>query len=832
MRVGRSLDGQAGQAENDPGHSLPSIAVLSLFFAAYVLTGALGQGVALVPGVSITFWPPAGVFLAALLVNPTSRWAWYVATGCAAELTCNALWFGNAIPFALIYFAANALESLTAAALLGRFAARPFQLESLRDVALFGVLGAGVAPMVAATVIASTDALLGKHAFGDAWPLVWLGDSTGLLVSTPLALAVVHVWRKRQAISRARLLEALALALALLTVGSLAFLGFLPTPYVTMPLLIWAGVRFQVRGAAVALALTALMSALLTWSGAGALAGQPDAMRRQVVAMQTFLAVSAISALLVSAVAHQLGMALKALRAMNRDLENRVAERTRTLERERERLAVALRAGQMGVWEWRVGERSVWWSPEMYPVFGVAPDTFTPTVQSFNALIHRDDRADVWRKIEDSIVKRAVFTHEYRIVRPDGTVRWVLNRSHVGLDAAGNVQGITGVAADITDRRLVEQALRDVGRRKDEFIATLAHELRNPLAPIRNAVEVVKCQISPVQLDWARQVIERQVGQMARLLDDLLDVGRIGRKTVTLRTERVALSDIVESAIETSQPLIDAGRHELIVRLPDEPVWIECDRVRLAQVLSNLLNNAAKYTEPEGRIDLAARRTSNHVVVTVRDNGMGISAHALPNVFEMFLQDKPALERSQGGMGIGLSLAKGLVEAMGGTIDAHSDGPGRGSTFTVRLLCSEGEDDCRPKQIEAGGAAAIPALRVLIADDLADSADSLALMLELLGHVVHTAYDGQQALEAAAKLRPQVAVLDLGMPRMNGYEVCRRIRASDWGRDMRLIALSGWGTEEDRRRSLAQGFDVHLVKPVDMAALLEATDAKAPRVVS
>lgn len=831
MRVGRSLDGQAVKATEEADRPRPSIAALLLFYAAYVLTGGLGQGVALVPGISITFWPPAGIFLAALLVNPPSRWPWYIAAGCAAELTCNALWFHNAIPFALIYFAANALESLTAAWLLGRFAGRPFRLESLRDVAMFAVLGACAAPVVAATVIAGTDALLGKHAFLEAWPLVWLGDGTGLLVSTPLALAVVHAWRERQAIPSARLLEALALGTALLVVGSLAFVGVLPTPYMTMPLLIWAGVRFQVNGAAVALALTTLMSALLTWSEAGAYAGQPEALRRQIVAMQTFLAVASVSTLLVSAVAHQLGRALEALRAMNRELEDRVTERTQTLQRERERLAVALRAGEMGVYEWRVGERSVWWSPEMYPVFGVEQGSFVPTVQSFNALIHRDDRADVWRKIEESIVRREVFTHEYRIVRPDGALRWVLNRAHVGLDAAGNVLGITGVAADITERKLAEQALREVDRRKDEFIATLAHELRNPLAPIRNAVEVVKSKVSPVQLDWARSVIERQVGQMARLLDDLLDVGRIGRKTVALRTERVALAAIVESAVETSQPLIDAGRHALRVALPEEPVWIECDRVRLAQVLSNLLNNAAKYTEAGGRIELTAQRVAQQVVVTVRDNGIGISTQALPNVFEMFLQDKPALERSQGGLGIGLSLAKGLVEAMGGSIEAHSEGPGQGSTFTVSLRASAFEEERVSDPLDHGERSEAPASSFLIADDLADSADSLALMLKLLGHQVHTAYDGEQALEIAARHRPEVAVLDLGMPRMNGYEVCKHIRASGWGSEMRLIALSGWGTDEDRRRTLAQGFDVHLVKPVDLAALLEASNVKARGVV-
>jgi len=810
----------------------PRAAFLVLFYAAYVLAGALGQGVAIIPGVTVTFWPPAGVFLAALLVNPRASWPWYAVSACLAELTCNALWFHNPVSFALIYFSGNALAALSAAWLLERFAGKPFRFDSLAEVAWFSGLAGGVAPILSATVIASTDALIGKHAFSTAWPLVWLGDGTGLLVSTPLALAVVQAWRERESISTPRRLEGVSLVVALLSVGSLAFLGYLPTPYVTMPLLIWAGVRFQIRGAAAALALITLMSAVFAWSGAAQYAGQAETLRREVIAMHTFLAVSALSTLLVAALAHQLAGALAALRSVNRDLEHRVADRTRTLAREQERLAVALRAGEMGVYEWRVGEREVWWSPEMYGIFGVEAGRFTPTVESFNALIHPEDRAELWRKTEESLTHRHVFTHEYRIIRPDGATRWVVNRSHVGLDEAGNVAGITGVAADISERKLAEQALREVDRRKDEFIATLAHELRNPLAPVRNAVEVVKGDVTPGQLDWARRVIERQVGQMARLLDDLLDVSRIGRKSVELHVEHVRLSAVVECAIETSQPLIDAGGHTLEVRLPEEPIWLETDPLRLAQVLSNLLNNAAKYTEAGGRIELDARRSAaTQVSLCVRDNGIGILPEMLPRVFEMFLQEKPALRRSQGGLGIGLSLAKALVEAMGGQIEAHSEGPGRGSTFTIRMPAAESAYEAHSGSPGPGALPTLPRLRFLIADDLADSADSLALMLRLLGHDVHTAYDGEQAFDAADRHRPDVAVLDLGMPRMDGYQVCERIRALDWGREVCIIALSGWGTEDDRRRTLARGFDVHLVKPVEVAALLDAVraESRAPR---
>jgi PAS domain S-box-containing protein len=376
-------------------------------------------------------------------------------------------------------------------------------------------------------------------------------------------------------------------------------------------------------------------------------------------------------------------------------------------------------------------------------------------------------------------------------------------------------------AADLIERMRIEQALKEADRRKDEFLATLAHELRNPLAPLRNALELLRlADDNKPLIEQARSVMERQVAQMVRLVDDLLDVSRIVRGKLELRKERVELADVLKAAIETARPLIEASAHELTVTLPPEPIPVLADPIRLSQVFANLLNNAAKYTESSGHIWLTTERWDREVAVSVRDTGIGIAAEDLPRIFGLFLQVETALERSQGGLGIGLSLARGLVELHGGTIEARSAGPGKGSEFTVQL----------PIVAEQGKAAHEPAssgekpesshkCRILVVDDLRDAADSMATMLRVIGHETRTAYDGLEAVQTAAAFRPHVVLLDIGLPKINGYEAARRIRSEPWGRNVALVALTGWGQEEDKQRSVEAGFDHHLTKPVDPAAL-------------
>ncbi|MFO0929312.1 MAG: PAS domain S-box protein [Gemmataceae bacterium] len=412
---------------------------------------------------------------------------------------------------------------------------------------------------------------------------------------------------------------------------------------------------------------------------------------------------------------------------------------------------------------------------------------------------------------------------------------WMLMAARPVLDADGRFAGSLDMFTDVTERRKAELALLEADRRKDEFLATLAHELRNPLAPIRNAVQLLRMKGPPdPEMQWARDVIERQVGQMARLLDDLLDVSRITRNKLELRKERVTLADAVQNAVETSRPLMERKRHQLTVHLPADALVLDADLARLAQVFANLLNNAAKYTDRGGQVWLTAERASGEVVVRVKDTGIGIAADHLPRVFTMFTQADAALERAEGGLGIGLSLVKGLVEMHGGTVVAHSAGPGKGSEFIVRLpLAAVGSHPAESDKGESKTLPRLPRRRILVVDDNRDAADSLAVVMRLLGHEVHVAYEGAAALAAARRLHPDVVLLDIGLPRVNGYEVARQLREEPWGEHVALVAVTGWGQETDKQRAAEVGFDHHLTKPVapqTITQLMKTLDAESERV--
>jgi PAS domain S-box-containing protein len=395
-------------------------------------------------------------------------------------------------------------------------------------------------------------------------------------------------------------------------------------------------------------------------------------------------------------------------------------------------------------------------------------------------------------------------------------------------DEDGHVVGASKVARDITDRKRAEAALREADRRKDEFLALLAHELRNPLAPLRNGLEVLRLAGGDADtVSQVRSMMERQLGHMVRLIDDLLDIARIGQNKIELRRARVPLAAIIESAVETARPAIEAQKHELRVSLPAEPLFVDADLTRLAQVISNLLTNSAKYTRLRGHIRLTAERNGEELVVAVEDNGIGIPAESLPHIFGMFSQVDRSIERATGGLGIGLALVKGLVEMHGGTVTAESPGSGRGSTFTVRLpILVPNQAAALPQD---GSPATGSGRHILVVDDNRDSAVTLARVLKLLGNEVDTAHDAIQAFESASDRRPEVILMDVGMPGQNGYDATRRIREQPWGRHTIIIALTGWGQEGDRIQSREAGCDGHLVKPVNLQdlqkMLAELTDA-------
>ncbi len=442
-------------------------------------------------------------------------------------------------------------------------------------------------------------------------------------------------------------------------------------------------------------------------------------------------------------------------------------------------------------------------------------------------IAHPDDRDDLAMQVGRLMRgELEIFSGERRFKRRDGETIWValsVSRVHDG-EGARAVRGVA-VIEDVTERKHAEEDLREADRRKDEFLATLAHELRNPLAPIRNSLHIFRMSgIQDPAVLRVTDMMERQVQHMVRMVDDLLEVSRISRGKIELRRERVDLAAVLRNAAETSLPLIEAGRHKLSVGIPDGPIMVDADPVRLSQVFANLLNNAAKYTPPGGRIDIDTSLEHGMAVVCVKDNGEGIPEQMLARVFNMFTQVNTGA-RAQGGLGIGLTLARTLVHLHGGTIEAESEGPGKGCQFRVRLPLA------RAQALEPGsGKERQPGLspgrmrRVLVVDDNRDAADSLGMLLEFLGAEVAIAHDGRTALEKTGSFHPEVVLLDLGMPEMSGIEVARRMRENPSLAGVTLVALTGWGQREDRRRTTEAGFDYHLVKPADLAALQSILD--------
>ncbi len=409
-----------------------------------------------------------------------------------------------------------------------------------------------------------------------------------------------------------------------------------------------------------------------------------------------------------------------------------------------------------------------------------------------------------------------------------GEPRWMAYKVLALTDAANQPIAFATVSQDVTERRRLADDLRrlaadlsEADRRKNEFLATLAHELRNPLAPMSNMLEVVKrADGDGVVLKRAHETLERQLAQMIRLVDDLLDLNRVTHDRLELRRSEVELSSVIQQAVEVARPLVDAAGHHLTVEMPDEPIYLNADGARLAQLFGNLLNNSSKYTRPGGAISLSAKRVGDDVEVTVKDNGAGIPQDKLDSIFDMFMQVDRTSEWSQGGLGIGLTLVKRLTEMHGGSIEARSAGEGQGSEFIVRLPVLSRDEGAAQHGPDAASESQ-PQRRVLIVDDNHDSADSLAMLMQLTGNKTYLAHDGVEAVGAVEKYRPEVLLLDIGLPGLDGHEVCRRVRQQPWGKDIIVIALTGWGQEDDRRKSEEAGFDGHLVKPVDYDKLLE-----------
>ena len=457
------------------------------------------------------------------------------------------------------------------------------------------------------------------------------------------------------------------------------------------------------------------------------------------------------------------------------------------------------------------------WNPAAERLFGYSPEEAVG--QSVVALLIPDDRKDEENGILERLRRGGRIEHETVRKTKDGRLLDISLTISPVRDANGEIVGASKIARDITEQKRVASELREADRRKTEFLALLAHELRNPLGPIRHAVKILRARTPrPEELEWATNIIDRQTEHLTRLVDDLLDVARITRGTIELRKERVDVTTTLMGAVEVSGSQIEKHRHQLFVTPPSEPLQVEGDAMRLTQVVTNLLDNAAKYTDPGGRIWLSAEQEGDDAVIRVRDTGIGIAREALPHIFEMFTQTGASLERTHGGLGVGLALVDRLVKLHGGSVTAASGGAGAGSEFTIRLPVAETSRKSPDAGTPVVASARAARRRVLVVDNV-DSVDSLGVLLGIMGHEVESANDGQEGLRIAAQFHPQVAILDLGLPKMNGYDLAQRLRGEPWAKDLVLVALTGWGLDEHRERSAQSGFDHHLTKPVNLDAL-------------
>ena len=844
----------SGKTQPVPG-ALRTAGRVAAVGAAYFAAARLGLLLAFAAEQVTVVWPPTGIALAALLLigRAAAPGIWLGAL--AANFT-----IGEPLITALGIATGNTLEALTAVWLLRRVGFNR-ALERLRDVLALLGLGAGLAPAVSATLGVTSLCATGVQpwsAFGALWRVWWLGDAMGVVLAGP----VVLTWARARRLGwpRARVVEAVVLFVTLGAVALLVFTDRLTAivaanhlVYAVFPFVIWSALRFGQRETATALLLIEVLAIVGAVAGRGPFTAA--SIHDRLVLLQMFMAVTATTALL-------LGAAI----AERRTAERRRAADFSVTQALNESLALAAAAPRIltGIREnllWDVGaiwivdpaagvlrclevghdprlagsafvavtrERTfepgiglpgrVWQSGQPLWISDVTRDANFPRVPAAAAHgLHAAFGFPI-RLGDEVLGVIEFFSREIRPPDDDLLRMFATVGAQIGqfIDRRRAEDQRAGLLAEL------ERALQA----KDEFLAILGHELRNPLAPLRNAAAILAARAADdPAIERIQRIIERQVRHMVRLVDDLLDVSRITRGRVELRRERVAIADVVARAAEAARPLMEERGHELSVGLPLEPVAVDGDPIRLEQIVCNLLQNAARYTEGQGHIAARVAKEGGEAVIRVTDDGIGIAPDMLERVFELFVQGERPRHGSAEGLGIGLTLVRNLVELHGGRVGARSDGPGRGSEFTVRLPLAEPAPPAapeKPRPIPAAGHLPQSARRVLVVDDNVDAAESLAVVLRDSGYDVATAHDGAEALAKAGENAFDFIFLDIALPYgLDGYEVARRMRGDQGLRDVTLIALTGFGQEEDRRRAVDAGFDHHLVKPVDPEVVRE-----------
>ncbi len=490
------------------------------------------------------------------------------------------------------------------------------------------------------------------------------------------------------------------------------------------------------------------------------------------------------------------------------------------LRESEQRFQLVVNGSGVAIWDSDLITGLTYWNPRTFELYGYSP---TPdgsvTMEMWRTRIHPDDGELVRQAFERAVSTQTNFSLEHRILRKDGDIVWVSAYGRYYYDDGGKAVRFAGLNLEITDRKRAQEELRAADRRKDEFLAVLAHELRNPLAPLRDSLRIFEnSKTSDPTLITARRIMQRQTTQMVRLIDDLLDVSRISRNRLELRKEITTIAEAIESAVEICRPAMNAAGHRLSLQMPAEALYVNADRVRLAQIFSNLLSNSAKYTHPGGEIGVTVVSDGSEATIAIADNGIGIATDDLTRIFEMFTQVGRDTDHRVGGLGIGLALVSRLVQLHGGVVTAASQGLGEGSTFCVRLPL-EKPAASSAQAMDPATARSVGRRKVLVTDDNEDAAMALAMLLTDMGNDVQIAHSGQEALNVAAKFRPDLILMDVAMPRLDGLEATRRLRMTEWGRRAAIVALTGWGQEADKRLSHEAGADDHLVKPVDPEAL-------------
>ena len=819
----------------------------ALLAALYVVAAKLSLFFAIPPGYATAIWPPSGIALAAVLLAGTRIWPGIWLGAAVTNLTIQ----GSPVVAGTIA-CGNTLEAVIAAELIRRYAGSG-RFDRIGNVVRFaGAVAFAALPAAGVGVFALgiRNALAWREAAVNAWTW-WQGDLSGMLVVTPLIFALrASAWPR---FTPARATEAALLAATLAATSLLAFGDLLPTServplaFVAVPGIIWAALRFGEAEVTLAAAFVCAVAVRCTLKGAG-----PWGVIEPAFALPVLLAYTAtlvLVGLVLTAAVRERAVALGRLREVNAELASGIVERTRELERANETLRVeiaqharqeeALREREErlrliidGVRDYAIFSLDphgnvTSWNAGAQAIKGYTADEIIG--QHFSRFYTPEDVARKWpAHVLESAERWGRFEDEGWRVRKDGTRFWanVVIAALRGND--GRLRGFAKVTRDLTARRRIE-ALQETERRLKDFLAMLGHELRNPLAAIVNAAALLPRAHGPKH-DELVAIVERQVRHVSRIVDDLLDVSRITRGMIALQKVIVDLNNVVARAIEAMRPQIETRRHALEVRLARHALPLHGDPTRLAQIVQNLLSNAVKYTPEGGVIAVTLAREGDTAVLRVRDTGIGMSAALLPTVFEPFVQGDRALDRAEGGLGIGLTLARRLAELHGGSVAAASEGPDKGSEFSVRLPLALGRDITPVTAERATNALPAVPRRLLVVDDNRDAADTLAALLATMGHDVHTAYDGPSALAAAAELRPDAVFLDIGLPGMSGFDVARRMRSAPALAGTTLVAFTGYGQEDDRREVLAAGFDRHLVKPVtfpDLAAIVEGLPPRA-----